>query len=155
VGGNLHAQQSQNDEALSIIVFKLFASEHGYTNNWPFAWAVEYHIDNLGLKENFQRIAEELSNQPWSKLVLDSDFYFDHLARAVMNVLPDHFQSVEAVERAVNSAFQDTAGEPFQTGIQGRETSGRIRRNPSTSEDSLSDEEKNDVSQTARSWPYS
>jgi hypothetical protein len=36
----------------------------------------------------------------------------------------------------------------------GREASGRIRRNLSTSEESLSDEEELDVAQTARSWPY-
>jgi hypothetical protein len=55
---------------------------------------------------------------------------------------------------AVNCRCQDTAGEPLQTGVRGREASGRMRRDLSTSEVSLS-EEKNDVSQNARNGSYS
>ena len=40
VGGNIHGQQANSDEPLSLIAFKLFAQKRGYTHHWPLAWAV-------------------------------------------------------------------------------------------------------------------
>src|SRR5262249_52437992 len=41
-GGNLHALQANSDDPLALITFRLFAKQRGFTQNWPFAWAIEY-----------------------------------------------------------------------------------------------------------------
>jgi hypothetical protein len=107
IGGNLHAQLSSSNDPLALIVFKLFAREHGYTHNWPLAWAVEYQLDLRGLSAEFHRVASELSGIEWSEVANDPDFYNDILYQAAATVLPDHFNGgPEAVERAVMSAVQ-------------------------------------------------
>jgi hypothetical protein len=106
VGGNLHAQLSSSNDPLALIVFKLFAREHGYTHNWPLAWAVEYQLDIRGLSAEFHRVASELSGQEWSEVVNDPDFYNDVLYQAAATIIPDHFSGPDAVERAVMSAVQ-------------------------------------------------
>ncbi len=106
IGGDLHAQLASGTDPLALVVFKLFAREHGYTHNWPFAWAVEYQLDARDLSDQFQRTASELSGKEWADLASDPDFYNDFLYQAAANVLPDHFTGPDAVERAVNSAVQ-------------------------------------------------
>ncbi len=106
IGGNLHAQLASSNDPLALVVFKLFAREHGYTHNWPFAWAVEYQLDARGLSDPFQRAASELSGVEWADLASDPDFYNDILYQAAATVLPEHFNGPDAVERAVNSAMQ-------------------------------------------------
>ena len=106
IGGNLHAQLSSSNDPLALIVFKLFAREHGYTHNWPLAWAVEYQLDLRGLSAEFHRVASELSGIEWSDVANDPDFYNDVLYQAAASVLPEHFNGPEAVERAVMSAVQ-------------------------------------------------
>jgi hypothetical protein len=106
VGGNLHAQLSSSNDPLALIVFKLFAREHGYTHNWPLAWAVEYQLDIRGLSAEFHRVASEVCGEEWSEIVNDPDFYNDVLYQAAATVMPDHFSGPDAVERAVMSAVQ-------------------------------------------------
>ena len=106
IGGNLHAQLASSNDPLALVVFKLFAREHGYTHYWPFAWAVEYQLEARDLSADFQRVASELSGAEWSNVVTDPDFYSDKLYQAAATVLPDHFNGPDAVERAVNSAVQ-------------------------------------------------
>ena len=106
IGGNLHAQLSSSNDPLALVVFKLFARQHGYTHNWPLAWAVEYQLDVRDLSAEFHRVASELSGQDWSEVANDPDFYTDVLYQAAATVLPDHFQGADAVERAVMAAVQ-------------------------------------------------
>ena len=120
IGGNLHAQLANSNDPLALIVFKLFAREHGYTHNWPLAWAVEYQLDVRGLSTEFHRVASELSGVEWSDVANDPDFYNEVLCRAAASVLPDHFNGPEAVERAVTSAVQ--------TGITPEMLIDRLRR---------------------------
>ena len=121
IGGNLHAQLASSNEPLALIVFRLFAKEHGYTHNWPLAWAVEYQLDRQGLSSEFHRVASELSGVEWSDVANDPDFYNDVLYQAAATVLPEHFKGgPEAVERAVMSAVQ--------TGITPAMLIDRLRR---------------------------
>jgi hypothetical protein len=106
IGGNLHAQLSSSNDSLALIVFKLFARQHGYTHNWPLAWAVEYQLDVRGLSAEFHRVASELSGEDWSEVANDPDFYNDVLYQAAATVMPEHFSGSDAVERAVMSAVQ-------------------------------------------------
>lgn len=106
IGGNLHAQLSSSNDPLALVVFKLFARQHGYTHNWPLAWAVEYQLDVRALSAEFHRVASELSGQDWNEVANDPDFYTDVLYQAAATVLPDHFQGADAVERAVRAAVQ-------------------------------------------------
>jgi hypothetical protein len=106
IGGNLHAQLSSGNDPLALVVFKLFARQHGYTHNWPLAWAVEYQLDIRGKSEEFHRVASELSGEEWSEVANDPDFYNDVLSQAAAAVLPDHFSGPDAVERAVTAAVQ-------------------------------------------------
>ncbi len=106
IGGNLHAQLANSNDPLALIVFKLFAREHGYTHNWPLAWAVEYQLDVRELSTEFHRVASELSGMEWSEVANDPDFYNDILYQAAASVLPEHFSGPDAVERAVTSAVQ-------------------------------------------------
>ena len=106
IGGNLHAQLSSSNDPLALIVFKLFAREHGYTHNWPLAWAVEYQLDVRGLSAELHRVASELSGEDWSEVANDPDFYNDVLYQAAATVMPEHFSGPDAVERAVTSAVQ-------------------------------------------------
>ncbi|MCB0161305.1 MAG: hypothetical protein KDD83_24390, partial [Caldilineaceae bacterium] len=59
VGGNLHSMLADAEDRLPLIAFKLFATQRGYTHNWPFAWAVEYQIDAQGKSEAFRTRAAE------------------------------------------------------------------------------------------------
>jgi hypothetical protein len=121
IGGNLHAQLANTNDPLALTVFKLFAKEHGYTHNWPLAWAVEYQLDRQGLSDEFHSVASELSGMEWSDVAIDPDFYNDVLCQAAAKVLPDHFSGgPEAVERAITSAVQ--------TGITPDMLTDRLRR---------------------------
>lgn len=92
VGGNIHALQASRDDTLSLIAFKLFADERGYTHNWPLAWAVEHQIDARGLSDAFHRRASELAGAPWEEVADDPEFYLDQLYEAAADVLPEHFK---------------------------------------------------------------
>src|SRR6266487_1826076 len=87
VGGNIHALQGSSDESLSLIAFKLFSEEQGYTRNWAFAWGVEYYIDQAGKQQEFQHRAEELTKKTWSRLQRDTAFNIDKLMQAAADVL--------------------------------------------------------------------
>jgi len=106
IGGNLHAQLSSSNDSLALVVFKLFARQHGYTHNWPLAWAVEYQLDVRALSDEFHRVASELSGQDWNEVANDPDFYTDVLYQAAATVLPEHFHEAGSVERAVMAAVQ-------------------------------------------------
>jgi len=120
IGGNLHAQLASGNDPLALIIFKLFAREHGYTHNWPLAWAIEYQLDIRGLSAEFHRVASALSGEEWSDVANDPDFYNDVLYQAAATVMPEHFSGPEAVERAVLSAVQ--------TGITPEMLIDRLRR---------------------------
>jgi hypothetical protein len=106
IGGNLHAQLASSNDPLALVVFKLFAKEHGYTHNWPFAWTIEYQLDARGLSTEFQRVASELGGVEWSEIASDPYFYNDILYQAAATVMPEHFNGLAAVERAVTGATQ-------------------------------------------------
>ncbi len=120
IGGNLHAQLASSNDPLALVIFKLFARQHGYTHNWPLAWAVEYQLDVRGLSDEFHRVAAELSGQEWSEVANDPDFYNEVLYQAAATVLPDHFGGSDAVERAVMAAVH--------TGITPEMLIDRLRR---------------------------
>ena len=107
VGGNLHAQQGSSTDSLSLIVFKLFASQRGFTHNWPLAWAIEYQIDERGRTADFRQRVAELSGVSWTDIAPDSEFYLEALYQAAAEVMPENFSGgASSVERAVNSILQ-------------------------------------------------
>jgi len=106
VGGNLHARQAKATDPLALITFKLFAESREYTNNWAFAWAIEYHIDLKGRTNEFRALASELSGTEWREIAQDSDIYGEILNTAVAQIMPDLFSGPTAVANAVTSAFQ-------------------------------------------------
>lgn len=106
VGGNLHARQAKVTDPLSLITFKLFAESRGYTNNWAFAWAIEYHIDLKGRIEAFRTLASELSGVAWEEVAQDSDVYGEMLNSAAAQTMPEFFSGPVAVAEAVNTAFR-------------------------------------------------
>ncbi len=107
VGGNLHAMQTAHTDSLALIAFKLFAVQQGYTQNWPLAWAVEYHIDTRGLTAKFRQAASSISGMDWEDIAVDPEFYLEQLYEAAVQVLPDHFKGgVTAVEHAVTTVMQ-------------------------------------------------
>ncbi|GAB4206668.1 MAG: BREX system P-loop protein BrxC [Roseiflexaceae bacterium] len=106
VGGNLHALQANSDDPLALIVFRLFAKQRGFTQNWPFAWAIEYQLDERGKTSDFRQRASDLAGLDWEEIALDPEFYHEHLNAAVADVLPEHFSNPAAVERAVTMAAQ-------------------------------------------------
>lgn len=107
VGGNIHALQSMSSESLALIAFKLFAKEQDYTNNWAFAWAIEYYIDQAGKKREFQRRAEDLTNKDWEDLKEDTAFHIDKLMQAAADTLPQHFEGGrDAVQRTLAATTQ-------------------------------------------------
>src|SRR5260370_37775671 len=61
VGGNLHMRMATGNDPLVLIVFRLFAEERHYTQNWAFAWTIEYQIDKRGRTEQFRQRVFELS----------------------------------------------------------------------------------------------
>ncbi|MGH2508772.1 MAG: hypothetical protein ACRDHZ_15405, partial [Ktedonobacteraceae bacterium] len=75
IGGNIHAQITDMDDSLALVAFRLFAQARGYTAIWPFAWGVEYQLDELGLLGAFQRAASELCQKSWPTIAEDADFY--------------------------------------------------------------------------------
>jgi hypothetical protein len=105
VGGNLHAMLAR-DEPLVLIAFKLFAHERGFTQSWPFGWAIEYQLDERGKTEEFRQRASELAGADWEELRLDPEFYLENLYAAAAATLPATFSSPAAVERAVSMVQQ-------------------------------------------------
>lgn len=105
-GGNLHALQANADDSLALITFRLFAKQRGFTQNWPFAWAIEYQIDERGKTSDFRQRASALSGMDWDEIAVDPEFYLEHLYAAVAEVLPDHFSNAAAVDRAVTMTLQ-------------------------------------------------
>ena len=134
VGGNIHALQGSSDESLSLIAFKLFSEEQGYTRNWAFAWGVEYYIDQAGKQQEFQRRAEELTKKSWSRLQRDTAFNIDKLMQAAADVLPDHFEGGrDSVQRTVNAVTQaditpNDVVDRFVSWCQSRDADGRRHR---------------------------
>jgi len=104
IGGNVHAQLTDTNDTLTLITFRLFAKARGYTHIWPFAWAVEYQLDALGLLPEFHRIASELCARDWEEIAEDAEFYSAQLYEAAAIVLPDHFRTPAAVEQATDNA---------------------------------------------------
>ncbi|MCG8347006.1 MAG: BREX system P-loop protein BrxC [Chloroflexales bacterium] len=100
-GGNLHALQSTSDDSLALITFRLFAKQRGFTQNWPFAWAIEYQIDERGKTGDFRQRASDLSGMDWDEIAVDPEFYLENLYVAAADVLPDNFPEAAAVDRAV------------------------------------------------------
>jgi hypothetical protein len=85
----------------------MFSAQNGYTRNWPFAWAVEYNIDERRFTSQFRKRAEDLSGLLWVDLVEDPEFNIAWLYQAAADVLPDHFAGGPVdVERAVSAATQ-------------------------------------------------
>lgn len=104
IGGNVHAQLTDTNDTLTLIAFRLFAKARGYTHIWPFAWAVEYQLDALGLLPEFHRVASELCSRDWDEISEDAEFYSAQLYEGAATVLPDHFRTPAAVEQAANNA---------------------------------------------------
>ncbi len=107
VGGNLHAMQANRDDSLALIVFRLFAEQRNFTKNWPFAWAIEYQIDERGKTADFRERVEDRTGELWNEIVRDPEFYLEHLYAAAAEVLPNNFSNAAAVERAVNLTQQN------------------------------------------------
>ncbi|MGH2409667.1 MAG: hypothetical protein ACRDGS_04765, partial [Chloroflexota bacterium] len=105
VGGNLHTMQGSPQDPLALIVFKLFAVDAGYTHDWPFAWAVEYAIDQRNLSDQFRRRAESLCGKPWKRIAADSAMYSTKLHQAACDTMPEVFEDLQAVERAIKSVL--------------------------------------------------
>ncbi len=105
-GGNLHALQANSDDPLALITFRLFAKQRNFTQNWPFAWAIEYQIDERGKTGDFHQCAHDLSGMDWDEIAVDPEFYLEHLYAAAAQVLPEHFSSSDAVDRAVTMTMQ-------------------------------------------------
>lgn len=104
IGGNMHAQIASNEDTLTQVTFRLFAQARGYTHMLPFAWAVEYQLDERGLLGEFQRVASERCHDEWSAIAEYPEFYSAQLYEAAAQVYPDHFSSPTAVEQAADSA---------------------------------------------------
>lgn len=120
VGGNLHSMLTSDNDRLPLIVFKLFAEQRGYTHNWPFAWTVEYQIDEQGQSERFRSEATARTGLAWEDIVIDPEFYLEDLFAAAAAAMPDHFSGPEAVERAVNAVVQ--------SGVDANRVIDRFRR---------------------------
>jgi hypothetical protein len=104
IGGNIHAQLTDTDETLSLLAFRLFARARGYTHIWPFAWAIEYQLEEQGLQEAFRDRACELCRREWEEIAEDAAFYSPQLYEAATAVLPEHFRNVGEVELATENA---------------------------------------------------
>lgn len=120
IGGNLHSMLTSDNDRLPLIVFKLFAEQRGYTHNWPFAWTVEYQIDEQGQSEQFRSLATEHTGLEWADIVIDPEFYLEDLFAAAAATLPNHFSSAAAVERAVTAVAQ--------SGVDANRVVDRFRR---------------------------
>lgn len=105
VDGNLHAMLAR-DEPLVLIAFKLFAHERGFTQSWPFGWAIEYQFDERGKTEEFRQRASDLAGADWDEIRLDPEFYLENLYAAAAATLPGNFPDAASVERAVNMVQQ-------------------------------------------------
>ncbi|MBN1139877.1 MAG: BREX system P-loop protein BrxC [Anaerolineae bacterium] len=106
VGGNLYSQAADPNDPLVLRAFKLFAAYHGYTYNWPLAWAVEYQLDARGQTAAFRQRACELCCTDWDEVASDPEIYLEHLYRAAAEVSSDLFSGPAAVEQAVNAIVQ-------------------------------------------------
>ncbi len=103
VGGNIHALQASSNDPLALIAFKLFAVEQGYTNNWAFAWGIEYYIDAAGKQQAFQQRAEELTGKKWGRLQRDTAINLEKLKQAAAEILPDYFSGPDAVQSTLDA----------------------------------------------------
>jgi hypothetical protein len=106
IGGNLHTLQATSDDPLALIAFRLFAKQREFTQNWPFAWAIEYQIDERSKTSDFRQHASDLSGIDWDEIAVDPEFYLEHLYAAAAAVLPEHFPNASAVDRAVTMTAQ-------------------------------------------------
>jgi hypothetical protein len=106
IGGNVHAQLTDTNETLTLLAFRLFAVARGYTHIWPFAWAIEYQLEEKGLLEEFRSKVCELCRVEWKEIAEDAAFYSPQLYEAATQVLPDHFQDASAVELATENALR-------------------------------------------------
>jgi hypothetical protein len=104
IGGNIHAQLTDTDETLTLLAFRLFARARGYTHIWPFAWAIEYQLEEKGLLEAFRSRACELCLREWEEIAEDAAFYSPQLYEAATAALPEHFRNVSEVELATENA---------------------------------------------------
>jgi hypothetical protein len=105
VGGNLHAKLANSNDSLALVVFKLFAEERGYTNNWSFAWTIEYQLDVRGYTEEFRQRVCDRCGQDWRSVVDDSDFYSEDLQFVAAELLSNNFSSPAAVQNAVTQTY--------------------------------------------------
>jgi hypothetical protein len=105
-GGNLHALQASSDDPLALIAFRLFTKQRDFTQNWPFAWAIEYQIDERRKTSDFRQRVSDLSAMAWDEIAVDPEFYLEHLYTAAAEVLPEHFSNAAAVDRAVTMTTQ-------------------------------------------------
>ena len=104
VGGNLHAELATEKDTLSLITFKLFARDSGFTHNWPFAWVVESQIDRQGKTAVFRARAEALAGVEWEEIVDDTSFHTSALYQAAADTLPASFKTADEVTRACDTA---------------------------------------------------
>jgi hypothetical protein len=93
VGGNLHSMLTNQGDHLPLVIFKLFAAHRGFTHNWPFAWAVEYQIDEQGRTEEFQNQAAEYAGAPWEEIANDPEYFLEDLYKAASSIVPDRFST--------------------------------------------------------------
>jgi hypothetical protein len=105
-GGNLHALQATSEDPLALIAFRLFAKQRGFTQNWPFAWVIEYQLDERRKTSDFRQRASNLSGMEWDEIAVDPEFYLEHLYTAAAEMLPEHFSNAGAVDRAVTMTAQ-------------------------------------------------
>ena len=130
IGDNVHAQLGDTNDMLTVITFRLFAKARGYTRLWPFAWAVEYQLDARGLLSAFQQKASELSGMEWEEIAEDAEFYTAQLYEAAATVLPEHFSSPDAVEKATDNAQRNNITsvmliEQLRRWCKGKDTAGK------------------------------
>lgn len=101
IGGNLHSLLADKEDSLPLLAFKLFANRAGFTQNWPFAYAIEYRIEEVGKTADFHARVEELAGAAWDEIANDPEVYFDVLFRAAAELLPKLFSSPAAVETSM------------------------------------------------------
>ena len=107
IGGNLHAKLANTTDSLALVVFKLFAEERGYTNNWSFAWTVEYQLDVHGYTEEFRQRVCERCGLDWRSVMDESDFYSEDLQMVAAELLSDNFSSPAAIRDAVIQTYHN------------------------------------------------
>ncbi|HNS53037.1 MAG TPA: BREX system P-loop protein BrxC [Anaerolineae bacterium] len=106
VGGNLYSQAADPNDPLVLRAFKLFAAHHGYTFNWPLAWAIEYQVDAQGRSGEFRQQACDLCGTDWEEISTDPEIYLESLYRAASAVLPNLFADPAAADRAASAVVR-------------------------------------------------